>query len=135
MKKFIIALFLAVLAASTASAAYNLTFTLSNESGYNFTEIWLKPSVNIEWNAEYDKLTVKGSSRASTLDNGNKTKITFDNVSSTRKNVAIWDLSVKLSNGEYKTWEKMDLSDIVMIRIDRGFMAHKTTAADILDLF
>ncbi len=134
MKKFMIALLVVVLAAGTASA-YNLNFTLSNECNYSFTEIWLKPSTNLEWNQQYDRLTQKGNNRPSRLDKGKRTKITFDNVGEARKNTAIWDLSVKLTNGEYKTWTKIDLSGIVMLRIDKQYMLHKMTAAELLDLF
>ena len=133
MKKFIIALLAAVLAAGTASA-YNLNFTLDNESGYDFTEIWLKPSTNLEWNQQYDRLTQKGSSVPSRLNNGQRTKITFDNVSETRRNKAIWDLSVKFPNGKYEVWTNIDLSGIVMLRIDRQRLLHKMTATELLDL-
>jgi len=117
--KFLLAVIVILVMAGTAGAAYNLNFTLYNNSGWYFRKIWLSPSGNKKWNANRD--VVSHGNTPSTLASGHNTRITFDNVSSERRNVATWDLRIDASDGKKHEFHDIPLSQIVGVEIGHGF--------------
>ena len=127
--KLLAALLLAVVMAGSAGAAYNLNFTLYNRSGWFFRRIWLSPSGNKQWNPNRD--VVSHGRTDTTLSSGNSTRITFDNVSQERRNVATWDLRIDGSDGKKHEFHNIPLSQIMGVEIGRGWQISYIWPGDI----
>lgn len=116
--KLLSAFLIAMVMTSTAGA-YNLNFTLYNNSGWFFRRIWLSPSGNKKWNPNRD--VVMNGSVNTTVSSGNNTRITFDNVSQARRDVAKWDLRIDASDGKKHEFHDIPLSQIVEVEIGRNW--------------
>ena len=111
MKRFILAVLLVAVAASTA-AAYNLNFTLYNETGYNITRMMASPSGNDEWDPDLDTIT------PGRLRNGYHSRITFNNVNRYRRNSSHWDLRLYYA-GRWHEWHNIPLSRVSRVYVNR----------------
>ncbi len=56
-----------------------------------------------------------------TVSSGNNTRITFDNVSQARRDVAKWDLRIDASDGKKHEFHNIPLSQIVGVEIGRNW--------------
>lgn len=59
--------------------------------------------------------------------------ITFDNVNSDYKNSAMWDMYIFCADGREKMFRRIDLSEVMVVRIDSYLSISKFTALDILE--
>ncbi len=127
-KRLIAAIFLAVLIAGAAAADYNLSFNLSNESGWTFKNVYLTPTQNLEWDRSTDRV------RMSPLKSGYHVKISeyFKSASKARRNCKYWNLRVEYGKGQIKVWSELDLTDMLKIEIDRNWVAHFIRVSDVI---
>ncbi len=116
IKKFLLSVLLISVIATAASAEFNLNFTLHNNSGYTFKEVWVSPHNNSEWHASTDRVNMRP------LRSGYYTKITFNNVSRARRNERYWDLRVYYAD-TWHEWRNIRFSAITDIWVDRNFYA------------
>lgn len=132
-KRFVLAITLVILATGVASA-YNLNFTLYNQCGSTFKEILLSPSWNSDFDRTEDLLVFKGSRRPLSIASGHKEKITL-NYGDERQYCQYWDLYVRCADGRKGMWRRIDLSKVVVIRVDRKLSVRTWTASELLDMF
>ena len=134
MKKLAAAIFAVVVMVSAASA-YNLDFTILNESGSSITRIYLSPS----WEESFDPdrhLVTRGRGGTPTMiANGGSEKITFGNVCTDYRNSAMWDMYVVCADGRKGMWRRIDLSEVMAVRIDRNLSVRTFTALELLGMF
>ncbi|MBQ6773084.1 MAG: hypothetical protein IJP48_03375 [Synergistaceae bacterium] len=109
---FVFAALLAVVLASTASAAYNLNFTLYNYTNYDITGIMASPSEESRWDPDLDSFSPGYVKR------GTRSEMSFQNASSYRKNQRYWDLRLYYA-GEWHQFRHIPLSRVRRVYIDR----------------
>ncbi|MBQ4432003.1 MAG: hypothetical protein II877_10920 [Synergistaceae bacterium] len=132
-KRFILAVTLVIIAAGAASA-YNLNFTLYNESGSTFREILLSPSWNDDFDRTDDLLFFKRSRRPLSIPHGQSESLNL-HYSDERQDCRYWDLYVRCADGKEGMWKRIDLSTVVVVRIDRRLRARTFTVSDLLDMY
>ena len=132
MKKLAAAIF-AVVVMVSAAAAYNLDFTILNETGSRITRIYLSPSWEESFDPDRHLVTRGRNGSPTTIFDGDSEKITFDNVNSDYKNSAMWDMYIFCADGREKMFRRIDLSEVMVVRIDSYLSISKFTALDILE--
>ena len=118
MKSFILAMLLAAVMAGAASA-YNLNFTIYNESGWTFKQIWVSPHGASKWNGNTDRVNVRP------LRSGYNIRIDTSNSRRMRNNTGTrkWDIRVYYGDDSWHQWRDIDLSRITQFWVDSDFDA------------
>ena len=115
--KLLLGLSLIFSAAGSAVAleTYNLNFTLYNESGYTFGQVWVRPS---HLNERWSRVNIRP------LRSGYHIKITSDSCGVlARKNyLRYWDVRVYTGSTPHE-WTSIRLSAITQLWIDDDFYA------------
>ena len=121
-KSFLVVLFLCAAAAlffTVKPASADIYFTLTNESGKTFTEIWVGPSSNKKWLPRDQFHNNDGS--ATMLWSGRYITL-WPNMNG-RENVRYWDIKVVTSDGKKHEYRNIDMYIVNDVEIDRYYRA------------
>ena len=133
MKKFVIALLLAVLAAGAASSEYNLNFAIFNQSGTKFMRVYLSPS----WKENFDRqgdLVTNSKGNPTTVANEDYEIINLENLKGDYRESAVWDLYVVCADGREKLCRKINLSEVAAVVIYRDLSFETFTARQLRNM-
>ncbi|MBQ4432001.1 MAG: hypothetical protein II877_10910 [Synergistaceae bacterium] len=117
---FLLLFVAAVLFYAPEPASADIYFTLSNESGRTFKEIWVGPSSNEKW-LERDRFENRDGSITS-LRSGYHVEL-WPNMNG-RQDVRYWDIKVVTPDGRKHEYHNIDMYIVNHIEIDRSYEAH-----------